>query len=463
MSLCVFLRCFAGFLLQIGTGAAFALLPFREESFRYPLKRIVRDCCVIVLLLCFGFPIVRMFAMRFLWKYVSLVENLYMMAGIAICSVFYFRCVQEETVRKLVALVLTIFYESTQYLLVNLFFSLLLKETQVLTEPYPPLILGLEAVTALVLFPLEALLMRKVVLHYLEEIEIGYIKREFNAVFAVTVLYIALLVYYDSTTHIDLLSLWWWVAPPLIFISGLLYTFYWVLFREAISHKRSSEYQKTIEIQQLQYKNITSEMEYVRRLRHDMKYYLRALSDMIEQGKSSEMKAYLDEVLGRVSERENRNYCQNSVVNGILQYYMGMAKDENIRCQVQAECGRMDISPMDLTVLLGNALENSIRACREADQNRWILIQIGMISGSLAIQISNTCKEIRLKDPEQKKKWSDGRYLPAAAFQSRKESGGYGLGSIEYTARKYGGEARFCYDEKEKMFTAQIRLNLAAE
>lgn len=191
-----------------------------------------------------------------------------------------------------------------------------------------------------------------------------------------------------------------------------------------------------------------------------MKFYLNGLADLLAQGKNEEMKSYLEEVLGRVSERETRYYCQNATLNSILQYYAGIAKDENIRCQVQVNCGEVDISPADLTVLFGNALENAICACRESGQERWIRIQAGIIGGLLVIQISNTCTgKIWLQKPEQ----PAGQYLPASAFQSRKEGGGYGLGSLEHTARKYGGDARFCYNEKEKTFTSQIWLNITEE
>ncbi len=43
---------------------------------------------------------------------------------------------------------------------------------------------------------------------------------------------------------------------------------------------------------------------------------------------------------------------------------------------------------------------------------------------------------------------------------SGRHGGGYGLYSLEYTAAKYGGEARFCFDGEAEVFTARIRLDL---
>ncbi len=123
---------------------------------------------------------------------------------------------------------------------------------------------------------------------------------------------------------------------------------------------------------------------------------------------------------------------------------------------MQADCGELTIAPVDLTVLLGNAMENAIHACEQLSDNRWITMQIGVIGGSLAIQITNPCQEIH---PTGRHKLDD-RFLPASAFASIREGGGYGLSSMEHTAQRYSGEARFRYDESTKTFTTRIWLNL---
>ncbi len=454
--MCIFLRSIVGFLIQYGAGIALSLFPFEQEAFRKPYRRVIIGYCVMASVFALCFSIVNnVFASIMHLKNAAVIWNGYMLVAILVFGVSFFRTIQVENVKKLLVIVLTIFYEVVKFLLVNLFSPLMLKKESI-TEPYPPLILTLYVVVTLFLFPAAAMLMRKGVKPYLAEIEVRYIKREFRLVLAVTAVYIAMLILYASRSDVGISKFWLWVTPPLLLMIGTLYLFYWILFREALDRKRNSEYQKAAEIRQLQYQSITKEMEQVRRMRHDMKFHLGGLANLLSQGKNEEMKAYLDEVLGLVSERENRYYCQNAALNGILQYYTGIAKDENIRCHVQVNCNELDISPADLTVLFGNALENAICACRETKQERWIRVQAGIIGGLLVIQISNTCaEEAQMQNPDQ----TCGLYLPASAFKSRKEGGGYGLGSMEHTAKKYGGDAKFCYDGKEKIFTARIWLN----
>lgn len=317
----------------------------------------------------------------------------------------------------------------------------------------------LYAVTALVMFPLAALLMKRAVGDYLAEIELRNIKREFSVVLSVTALYFVMLFLYSFRPDSNIRDFWWWVTPPFLLAVAILCIFYWTLFRESVRRKRDSEQQKALEIQQLQYEKITQEMDNAKRMRHDMRHYLASLSDMLEQSKREEMKRYLSEVIERTSKRENKVYCRNITVNGLLQYYVGIAREENIRCEAQADCGDLTVSPLDLTVLFGNAMENAIHACREFTENRFIIVQVGIIAGSLMVQIMNPCKSIHPSGGYR----MNGGFLPAAAVRSPRAGGGYGLKSLEQTARRYGGDATFRFDETEKTFTTRIRLNLYPE
>ena len=132
-----------------------------------------------------------------------------------------------------------------------------------------------------------------------------------------------------------------------------------------------------------------------------------------------------------------------------------------IDCRVQADCGELPVSAADLTVLLGNAMENAVNACLKLpeDGNRWIDVKVGVIRSSLVIEIRNPCQGVYFSERYQRRQG----FLPAAAFLSERKEGGFGLRSLSHTAKKYDGEAVFRYDDGEKSFTARIRLNLHPE
>lgn len=146
--------------------------------------------------------------------------------------------------------------------------------------------------------------------------------------------------------------------------------------------------------------------------------------------------------------------CNNLTINGLLQNYIGRAEDEGITCTVNAACGELSVHPVDLTVILGNALENSVRAAA-ACSNKWLRVEIGVVGSSLAIQVANSCEGVHFA-----KGMHGAQFLPAEAFISDRAGGGFGLRSIALAAEKYDGEAAFCYNAGENSFTARILLNL---
>ena len=452
-----FLRHFAGFLIQIGGGMVLCMFSFTKEAFRYPRKWVIAGYTALTILFSAGFPLVMCIPLFQGAQYQSLAATAYMLFVILLFTVLYFWIIRAEIIKKLVVLVLVLFYTATQYLLVNLVMPLF--PDSVLPDVYPPLGLALYAGMAAILFPLAVVFMLRVVREYLAEVELKNIRREFGAVLLLTILYLFMMVLYFSLLDGLMEVFWWWLIPPFLLTMAVLGVFYWTLFRESVRRKRDSEERKALEIQKLQYESITREMENARRMRHDLRHYLNGLADLLEQDKAEEMKDYLAQVIDRASRRENETYCLNPVINGLLQYYAGLAGQEGIRCQVQADCGELTVSAADLTVMLGNTMENAIRSCKSCGNDGWITIQIGVIGGSLVMQVENPCVHIHPTGRYP----LDGAFLPAAAFASTREGGGYGLSSIEHTAQRYGGDAFFRYDEQAKTFTTRIRLNLHPE
>ncbi|MCD7738093.1 MAG: GHKL domain-containing protein [Lachnospiraceae bacterium] len=246
------------------------------------------------------------------------------------------------------------------------------------------------------------------------------------------------------------------MTPPLLFTVALLLIFYWFLFQETVLRKKDNEYQKTVQIQQLQYQSISREIESARRNSHDMKHYLQGMYELLEQGQVEEVKERLTQVVERVDHRENENYCENPAVNVLLQYYAGLARDEDIRFEAKVECGELPIPNMELTTLFGNILDNAIYSCRQVKKEPRIDVKIGMIGDSLLVLVTNSCEKVYPSGLYR----MDADFVPAEAFVSGKQGGGFGLKSITMTVQKYRGEAGFQFDEKAQKFTTRIRMNL---
>lgn len=455
ITLSFYLCHFAGFLIQFGGGILLCLLPFAEGAYRYPCRRVQLSCVVLALLSSALFPVYMGIECIGQTNYWTFFANLYMSAAIILFTTVYVHALLVETVKKLTVLILTLLYCAMQYLLVGLIETVL--SVNLASVVYTTLDVLLYAATAVIFLPFFALLMRKAVCEYLAEMEVDSIRREFWLVILITFLFFFMLVIYASAPTGLLKTFWWWVAPPMAMVAVVLGVFYWRFFRESVVRKRESEERKALEIQKIQYENITRDMEQTRILRHDMHHSLNHLSELLASGDDESAKAYLSELAVQNRHRDTFSYCKNTTINGLLQYYSGMAADLDILCKIRANCGDVGITPVDLTVLLGNVMENAIHACEqiEGKGNRWISVEIGVISGSLLIQVSNPCEEVH---PSGKYRL-DGSFLPAEAYVSGRIGGGYGLHSLERTARKYDGNASFRYDEQAKTFMTRVRMN----
>lgn len=449
-----FLQNAFGFLLQFFPCALLIFIPFSQEVYRFKRRSVFMWMTISSVVMAAGFSAI--LCLRDMEKYprhVVISDPLMMLAIILILSA-YIWLIKESVMKKLLVFFIVMFYAVTVFLIVNITYSFLYPD-QVDTTIYPYTVrfLVLYSIVTAVLLPLLLVIVIRPLKEYIQIIDTKNIRREFFIVTFFTVFYFIMTVYYAIIT--GKAGIFGYFSTPMIFMTLDQILIYWLIFRESVRRKYDSEQRRAMEIQQLQYEKIVGDMENTRRMRHDMRHHYNSLNDMLDRGQLDEMKDYLSKLIDTTVKRDNEVYCKNMTVNGLLQYYIGIARDEGIKCEVSAECDDLAIEPSDLTVLFGNTMENAIKACKKCPENRRISIRLGTVQGSFAIEISNSCTEVQL----DRHFHSEEKFLPAEAFLVGSGSR-YGLRSIAHTAQKYSGSAKFCFDESKGIFTARIRLNM---
>lgn len=456
-----------GFLIQFFPFSFVLFLPFDETVLRFPRKWIFRGVIAVSITLASVFPAV-LRVTRAVWNIIpgTAVANLYMLCATLLGLAVYLWLVQGRLLKKIMAFYAVLFCLATQYYLALLVFPFI----QSLLIPQIPrydlpayewdLVLLYLGMTALLL-PLQMAVVIRPLKDFNSEIDPQTMRREFIIATISTTLCLALMfccniiwVSFLGGLIIHLM----WLLPLSLFLIANQGVIYWLVFRESVRRKRDGDRQRAMEIQKVQYDKIIADMENARRMRHDMRHHYNFLHSMLAQGRPEDAEKYLSKLIGS-TEGEGETYCRNMTVNGLLQYYVGLARDEGIHCRIQADCGELTIASEDLTTVFGNALENAIHACQRYPENRWITVQVGTIQGSLVILIANPCREVYL----QRRYRAARGLLPAEAFLSGRKGGGYGLRSLAHTAQKYGGEAQFQFDMEKATFTTRIRLDLHTE
>ena len=239
-----------------------------------------------------------------------------------------------------------------------------------------------------------------------------------------------------------------------LFVTALVVTnmaAYFIFFREIGTVRKQAETARELAVWQTQYQHLSRRMEEARRLRHDLRHHLNTLGALNAQGRQEEIADYLKQY-GTVYDRlEEQKFSGDPVVDSVLEYYLAQAGEEGIpvKCRVSLEGGGSGVDAMDMTVLLGNCLENALEALRPLPaEARRLSVEIAPMGVMLLVRIVNTCGNLE-----------DGRdFAGWEAFPSCKGKGrkGVGLRSVAAIAEKYGGSAQF--QRKNEEFTARISL-----
>lgn len=180
--------------------------------------------------------------------------------------------------------------------------------------------------------------------------------------------------------------------------------------------------------------------------RHDLRHHLQYLLTCLENDKQEQAKEYISEICREIEGQKVIRYCENETVNLIISSFEGRATEEGIRMNIRGTLPEaVPIAERDLCVLISNALENALHACRafaDADEESTIDVQIYEKETRIFIQVTNPCK--------QKVRFDNGIPL------SEKEGHGIGTQSICAIVERYNGVYSFL--EKEGQFILRLYL-----
>ncbi|BES64379.1 hypothetical protein SANA_08180 [Gottschalkiaceae bacterium SANA] len=180
--------------------------------------------------------------------------------------------------------------------------------------------------------------------------------------------------------------------------------------------------------------------------RHNMHHHNAVISGMLQSQQIEELKRYMKSCDAALDVKYSHDYCKNPIANSIFNLYADRAEKENIRSEFYVSIPEdIGIENVDLTCVLGNALENALEGCLRlaVKVDKEIIVTTKFIDRRLRIQVENTCRtDIKFKEE-----------LPV----TQKQGGGTGTKSILYTAEEYDGAAGFSV--RNGSFITQIVMN----
>jgi len=197
---------------------------------------------------------------------------------------------------------------------------------------------------------------------------------------------------------------------------------------------------------------LQKKLELGRSYRHDMRHHIAALSALLQKGDCGEARQYLADWQGQIAQIETETWCRNAAVNGVLSAYLAQAREAG--CALETEVSIPEELPFeetDLCVVLANALENAVHACRELPDDVPRRVKLSaVLTGRqrFTVSVENPCREDVVFDDAG---------FPAVP---RREGHGQGLRNIAAVAEKYHG--LFQCGCKDGTFTLRVVLLDAA-
>ncbi len=197
---------------------------------------------------------------------------------------------------------------------------------------------------------------------------------------------------------------------------------------------RSEAYAKTIEEhyrQQLYYmKNLEDLTDRLKAERHDFNHHLGVIYGLLESGDADKAGEYASHLVKTAGEYQNLVNVPYPMVRAILNYKLSAAKEKGIRLKLNVGIPEGLVLPeFDLTVILGNLLDNAVEACMNVGENdSYIGFNMLYKPDYLVIQTENPVSGVS--------KPQNGSRMTT---KSDTENHGYGLRNIEFLAQKHNG------------------------
>lgn len=182
---------------------------------------------------------------------------------------------------------------------------------------------------------------------------------------------------------------------------------------------------------------LRTSQQQTRAYRHDLRHHLQYISACIENGRGEQAQEYIQSICTEIEASKVTTYCENETANLIFSSYASRAENCGVPFRVEANIPQLiSVAETDLCVLLSNALENALRACRRLkaeDRAAFIEVEAREKNGWLFLQFVNPCpKGVQFEDG-----------LPV----NRAEGHGVGVRSICAIVEKYKGLSDFSVQE----------------
>ena len=224
-----------------------------------------------------------------------------------------------------------------------------------------------------------------------------------------------------------------------------IYALIYQMWRKSELEKEKELYENMLQAEHKRYEDMQIASEQIRKIRHDIKNMLYAVKVQMEEEHTDKARRGLEDLLEQVNSAGSLIHSENRMIDYILNAKLASAENKNIRISGDAS-GMCRMKDIDLSIVLGNILDNALEATKEINHAD-IELHFYIKGNHQNVVCKNTINQSVLKNNPL-----------LHTKKNEKEDHGFGIRSVAETMEKYGGSLEFF--EEDHMFCAHIMLPL---
>jgi sensor histidine kinase regulating citrate/malate metabolism len=196
------------------------------------------------------------------------------------------------------------------------------------------------------------------------------------------------------------------------------------------------------------YEEVDTMYQTMRAWKHDYHNHIQTMEALLRLERTDELEKYLNEMKLDFASMEVIINTGNAKADAILNSKLSLMSNYNIAVDVTAIVpNKIPIKGTELSVLIGNILDNAIEACVkiEDESERFIRIYIDILKGQFYISVTNSMKD-------------KAAMIGNRIISTKGTNNGFGLWSIDRIVMKYNGYInRQC---EEGVFATEVLIPL---
>lgn len=185
-----------------------------------------------------------------------------------------------------------------------------------------------------------------------------------------------------------------------------------------------------------------------KKIRHDIKNHLLTINSFLKQDNVNEAQSHISSIIAVYQSKAEIVHTGFPTIDGLLNAKLQPVAELGVRANIKVSLpDDFYISSFDLTVILGNLIDNALQAVSLVNEEKYIDLRMDSSKGMLIIKVSNPYKAVICN--------KNGKLITS---KTDKENHGYGLRNVGDVLKKYNGTSKI--DTSENIFTITVALYL---